>query len=146
MGSIKTELLAEKEQPESIEANEKGPDTTESSNPSKDPADDFIERVVKAYMPEPEKESENPSVAQTMKSGPSEPFSEITNRHRGADDDRDPARDRPSVRKALDEIREEIRRIRNQPKTDPVQENAQTVHQPVPRRLRLKGKGKDERG
>lgn len=141
MGTVKTELLPTKERQQAAQREE----TVTRYVAEKDPEDAFIERVVKAEMPEPEKVSENPNMAQTMKSGPSEPFSEITNRQRGKNADRDPARDRPSVRKVLDEIREELKQERSQPKAEPVRENALTVHQPVPRKFRWKGKGSNAR-
>ena len=74
--------------------------------------DDFLNAVVQEKVnPTSERsETENPTMGRTTKSSPSEPSSKTKKTLGESDQERVPIKERPSVRKELEEIREEQNR------------------------------------
>lgn len=130
MGSVKTEI--EKSRNKEAAAPDEEIPIPERNDRVKDKVEEFLETVVSAKNPTAEiQHTENPTMARTAKSRPSEPSYEARAKSGGGIPDRTVERERPSVRKELRDIREEIQgRIPAQPERQKAERPKE--HTPVP--------------
>ena len=123
----------------------KGKQPPERTTPQRSPEDRFIEELFK--KPQKEKtENDNPSVARTEKSRPSEPTSKMP--QRAAEGTARKAEDRPSVREELREIRSAQKQKEAEkavakeaiPQDKSAAKTVEHIQPPIKRKPRVKGR------
>lgn len=107
MGSVKTEIEKSRDKDASI-SSEDIP-VPERNDRAKDKVDEFLDTVIREKNPTAQtQQTENPTMARTAKSRPSEPSYEARAKSGVGIPEKTAERDRPSVRKELRDIREEL--------------------------------------
>jgi hypothetical protein len=107
MGSVKTEIEQSRDRDASV-SSEDIP-VPERNDRVKDKVDEFLDAVMQEKNPAAQtQQTENPTMARTAKSRPSEPSYEARAKSGGGIPEKTAERERPSVRKELHDIREEL--------------------------------------